>query len=323
MWMRNPGKSRAGTVLGTILVLALLTAVPAWGKPKGAESQVAPAPATPAPEPEISFNGKVFCSLKRRVDLPFKGIITSIPVHSGERVKAGQILARYRLTPEAQIAIRQRQSPPAISENEIKLAETERSMVPLQNRQRELSQLVQKKLGSPQSLEQVTQDLRLLTQERQALQKRLRQERQSLQDDQAVLKQQLGNANNSGEIPREAALVAPIDGYVIWISPDLHKGAELTPTPGVLQVGAMDPMIVRAQAFEIEALQIKPGQTAEVTLESLPGRKFQGVVNRISWSSLTPGLDQPAYYDVELRVPNPDLLLKDGLKALIVFHKNQ
>ncbi len=64
---------------------------------------MAPAPAAPAPEPEISFNGKVFCSLKRRVDLPFKGIITSILVHSGDRVKAGQVLARYRLAPEAHI----------------------------------------------------------------------------------------------------------------------------------------------------------------------------------------------------------------------------
>jgi multidrug efflux pump subunit AcrA (membrane-fusion protein) len=297
----------------------MLTAVPALGNPKGEGSPAAPAPAAPAPEPEISFNGKVFCSLKRRVDLPFKGVITSILVRSGDRVEAGQVLARYRLTPEAQIVIRQRLLPPAISDGEIKLVETERSMVPLQNRQRELSQLTQKKLAPPQSLEQVNQDLRLLTQERNAIQNRLRQDRQSLQDDRAVLKQQLGNSVSSGQIPQEAALTAPIAGYVIWISPDLQNGAELLPTPGVFQVGAMDPMVVRAQAFEIEALQIKPGETAEVTLESLPGRKFQAQVSRISWSSLTPGLEQPAYYDVELKVPNPDLLLKDGLKAQIVF----
>jgi multidrug efflux pump subunit AcrA (membrane-fusion protein) len=323
MWIRNPGKSRAGAVLGIVLVLAILTAVPALGKPKGEETSVAPAPAAPAPEPEISFNGKVFCSLKRRVDLPFKGIITSILVHSGDRVKAGQVLAKYRLTPEAQLAIRQRLLPPAISDGEIKLTETERSMVPLQNRQRELSQLAQKKLAPPQSLEQVNQDLRLLTQERTALQNRLRQDRQALQDDRAVLKQQLGNSVSSGQIPQEAALIAPIAGHVIWISPDLQNGAELPPTPGVFQVGAMDPMVVRAQAFEIEALQIKPGETAEVTLESLPARKFQGQVSRISWSSLTPGLEQPAYYEVELTVPNPDLLLKDGLKAQIVFRHHQ
>jgi hypothetical protein len=58
-----------------------------------------------------------------------------------------------------------------------------------------------------------------------------------------------------------------------------------------------------------------------VTLEALPGKKFQGKVSRISWSSLTPGLEQPAYYDVELTVPNPGLELKDGLKAQIIFRQ--
>src|SRR5512140_2001250 len=106
MWIRNPGKSRTFSVLGTVLVLAILTAVPALGNPKGESGPVAPAPA-PITEPEISFNGKVFCSLKRRVDLPFKGIITSILVHSGDRVEAGQVLARYNLTPESLILIRQ------------------------------------------------------------------------------------------------------------------------------------------------------------------------------------------------------------------------
>jgi len=97
----------------------------------------------------------------------------------------------------------------------------------------------------------------------------------------------------------------------------------LDPTSGVFQVGVMNPMLVRAQAFEIEALQIKSGEIAEVTLESLPGRKFQGEVSRISWASQTPGLEQPAYYEVELKVPNPEMELKDGLKAHIVFRKNR
>ena len=66
---------------------------------------------TPPPssgESEIIFNGKLFCSLKRRVDLPFKGVITSLRVQSGQQVKAGEVLATYRLAPEALMAIQQR-----------------------------------------------------------------------------------------------------------------------------------------------------------------------------------------------------------------------
>ncbi len=319
MWIRIPGKNSAAFLLG--VALALLIALPVLAKDKS-EGNPEPAP-IPAREPEISFNGKVFCSLKRRVDLPFKGVIISLEVKSGQRVEAGQVLAKYRLEPEAILSIRQRLAPPQIQEGEIRLAELERSLVPLKTKQQELTELLKKKLAPPQSLDQVNQDIRLLTQEHAATQARLRQDRQSAQEDRALLKKQLGRGVANGQITQEAELLAPISGYIIWVSPDLRAGAEMDPTPGVFQVGVMDPMLVRAQAFEIEALQIKPGETAEVTLESLRGQKFQGVVNRVSWASMTPGLEQPSYYEVELKVPNPELLLKDGLKAQIVFRKTE
>ena len=321
MWIRIPGKNRTLLIPAAILALAVLTGVPALAKDKG--GQEAPAPAITTPEPEISFNGKVFCSLKRLVDLPFKAVITSVLVHSGESVAPGQALARFRLAPEAVLLIQQRLSPAQISDTAVKLAETERNLDAAAAKQQELAKLAVKKLASPQSLEQANHDLQQLTRERTELQTFLRQLRLSAQDDLAVLKNQLGNGVKPGEIPPEGILRAPIGGYIIWIQPELRQGALLEPTPGVFQVGVMDPMLVRAQAFEIEALQIKTGETAEINLESLPGRKFQGQVSRISWSSLTPGLDQPAYYDVELKVANPDMELKDGLKAQIIFRKTQ
>jgi len=328
MWIKIPGKSRVVLVLGLTLALTILTAAPSLAKAKGEQDQSAApaataAPAAPAPEPEISFNGKVFCLLKRRVDLAFRGVITALLVRSGERVEPGQVLARYRLAPEALPVIRQRLAPPQIADAEIKLAEIERTLSPLQTKKQELTKLLQQKLAPPQSLEQVNRDLRLVEQERTVLRNRLHRDRQSQQDDLAFLKKQLGSGVSSGQIPQEATLTAPIGGIIIWISPELREGAELDPAPGVFQVGVMNPMLVRAQAFEIEALQIKLGETAEVSLESLPGRKFQGEVSRISWASLTPGLEQPAYYEVELKVPNPEMELKDGLKAQIVFRKNR
>ncbi|MGA8572249.1 MAG: efflux RND transporter periplasmic adaptor subunit [Desulfobaccales bacterium] len=329
MWIRIPGKNRTLIVLAAILALAVLTGVPALAKDQGGPETQAPAPApgpAPAittPEPEISFNGKVFCSLKRLVDLPFKAVITSVLVSSGESVAPGQALAKFRLAPEAVLQIQQRLSPSQISDTEVKLAETQRNLDTAAAKQQELARLADKKLASPKSLEQANHDLQQLSRERSDLQNLLGQLRLSAHDDRAVLKSQLGGGVKSGEAPREGVLRAPIGGYVIWVQPELREGALLEPTPGVFQVGVMNPMIVRAQAFEIEALQIKIGETAEIAMESLPGRKFQGQVSRVSWSSLTPGLEQPAYYDVELKVANPDLVLKDGLKAQIIFHKAQ
>ncbi len=218
-----------------------------------------PAPPPASGESEIIFNGKLFCSLKRRIDLPFKGIITSLRVHSGQRVEAGEILATYRLAPESLMAIQQRLSPPQLAEMETKLAEVQRNMVPLANKQRELTQLVQKKLAPAQSLAQINQELQFLEKEKTTLQERLQKDRQLAQQDQEVLSDLLGTSLKSGQVPREVSLKAPISGYVIWVNPELRVDAELPPLPAAFQVGVMDPMLLRAQAFEIEALQVKIG----------------------------------------------------------------
>jgi multidrug efflux pump subunit AcrA (membrane-fusion protein) len=319
MLMQTPGNSAWWAQAGLALALFLVLSIAGTGY--AAEKAVTPTPSSG--EAEIIFNGKLFCSLKRRVDLPFKGIITSMRVHSGQRVETGEILATYKLAPESILAIQQRLSPPQISDMESKLAEVNRGLVPLRNKQRELSQLVQKKLAPPQSLTQASRELEFMEKQKATLQGRLQNDRQLAQQDREVLSNLLGSPLKSHQVPREVALKAPINGYVIWVNPEVRDGAELPPMPAAFQVGVMDPMVVRAQAFEIEALQIKVGDHAEVTLDSLPGRKFQAEVSRISWSSITTSAEQPAYYEVELKVPNPDLALKDGLKARIVIRKSK
>lgn len=322
MLMRTLGKSKWAAFGGWMLAICLGLILPGVGF--AGEAPVTKATAPPANgEPEIIFNAKVFCSLKRRVDLPFKGVITSMRVHSGEQVRQGAVLATYRLAPEALLAIQQRLSPPQLAEMEMKLAAVQRNMVPLKNKQRELNQLVQKKLAPAQGLAQVNEELQFLAKEKATLQERLKKDRQMAQQDQKVLSSLLGTSLKPGQIPQEVSLTAACSGYIVWVTPEMREGAELNPMPAVFQVGVMNPMLLRAQAFEIEALQVKIGQKADVTLDALPGKKFQASVSRIAWSSVATGPEQPAYYEVELKIPNPDLDLKEGLKARVVLRKSE
>ena len=322
MLMRVLGRNKWAALGGWLLAIYLGLSIPGVGF--AGEAPVTRATTPPSNgESEIIFNGKIFCSLKRRIDLPFKGVITSLRARSGQRVEAGEILATYRLAPESLMAIQQRLSPPQLAEMETKLAEVQRNMVPLTSKQRELTQLVQKKLAPSQGLAQVNEELQFLGREKATLQERLKKDRQLVQQDQEVLSNLVGTAVKTGQVPREVSLKTPISGYVIWVNPEMREDAELLPLPAAFQVGVMDPMLLRAQAFEIEALLVRVGQPAEVTLDALPGRKFQAKVSRISWFSITVGPDQPAYYEVELTVPNPDLDLKEGLKARIVLRKSE
>ncbi len=321
MLMQVPGKTRWAIILGGVLSLILLTL--AVGPPSSGAKGPAQAAPSPSPKAEILFTGKFFCSLKRQVVMPFKGVITSVKVKPGQRVAPGEVLARYRLAEEAVLQVRQRLFPYQVKELEMRLVEIEKNLESLKSKQREQTQLAQHKLAAAESKTQIDREVGLLTKERLTVQERLGQARLVTQDDLALLKKQLGNGVQSGQIPQEAALVAPIRGHIIWVQPNLQENAEMEAGTVMFQVGVMDPMLVRAQAYEIEALELTQGDVAEVSLESQPERKFQGVLRRLSWAPLASGLEQPSYYEMELDVPNPDLFLKEGLKARIVFRKSR
>jgi len=337
MYKLATGRSSLWLILG--LALSLIWSVPASSRASAPEPTKAPSappvqekggppePTPPSRSPEIVFTGKFFCSLKRSVPMPFKGTITSVNVKSGQRVEAGEILARYRLAPDATVQIQQRLNPPRLKELESKLAEVEKSMVSLEVKQRELNQLSQQKLAAPMSKTQTDREVQQLAKQKRAVQENLAQEKQLALEDQAFLKSQLGTAAKPGQVPREATIIAPISGFIIWVHPDLREGGELDPMRAVFQVGVMDPMVIRAQVYELEALQLNLGGAAEVTVESLPGRNFEAQLSRISWAPVPPpvwvpaGQEQPSYYEVELTVPNPDLVLKEGLKGRITLRR--
>jgi multidrug resistance efflux pump len=238
-------------------------------------------------------------------------------------VQAGEILAHYRLRPEAFLHIRRRLSPPQIPELEVKLAEVERGLNAARDKERGLKTLTQEKLAASQSLAQATQEVKALSRSQAALAHSLARERELAQEDRHLLADQLGEPVSSGRLPREAALRAPIAGRVLWLHPDLRPGAVLKGEDMVALVGVMDPVLVRARVHELELAKLKPGDEAQVTFESLPGRTFTARLSRLPWASPTLTPEQPPYYEVEFELPNPELLLKEGLKANLLIRKEK
>jgi macrolide-specific efflux system membrane fusion protein len=273
----------------------------------------------PAHAAELTFTGKLFCYLKRPVLLPVAADIVALNVQPGQKVKEGEILGRYRLLPESLQSLRQRLMPSQIFDLRAKLAEIDKGLTTLENKKNSLTQLSQQNLAPPQSLTQINEDILALRKQRSAMSQGLGQAEKTKQEEEAVLRKQLGVPIKSGHVPTEGILVAPIDGYLVWMHPDLRRGAELKGGTPVMMVGVMNPMLLRAQVFEIEAQKLKVGDEAEITLESLPGRKFTAQVSRLPWAPPVVSLEHPTYYDVEFKVANPDLVLKEGMKATVVM----
>lgn len=307
------------------LLVGLITCgeIGRWGQlPESiaAEAQPTQSPVSKTQLQQIVVQGKLFCSLKRNVIMPFRGIVSSLEVQSGQKVKHGEILLRYRLPPDVAQQIRRRLDPPQISDLQARIAELDKAITTLDVKLKEARQLADANMASSQSVQNLELERGFLSKNRVALQGRLKLETAIAKDDLALLRDQLGKAVKSDEIPQEASLVAPISGHVIGIHPEVRDGAELASGTPALVIGILDPMLMKTQIHEFEAVRIRFGQEAEVVLESIPIRTFRATVSRLSWSPLTPGVEQPSYYEVELEVPNTDLSLREGLKGIARFH---
>lgn len=275
----------------------------------------------PAFAADLTFTGKLTCYIKRPVIIPMAADIIALSVQPGTKVKEGEILGRYRLIPESLAALHRRLIAPQVLDMQAKMADINKGLELLENKRNTLQELARQNMAPAQSLAQVDQEIKALAKQRSVLQEGMSQAERTKAEEEALARKQLGVAFKSGQIPKEGVLVAPIDGYVVWMHPDLRQGAQLGGGTPVMMIGVMDPMLVRAPVHEIEALKLKVGDKADITVESLPGQKFTAQVSRLPWAPPTISLDQPTYYDVEFKVPNPDLLLKEGLKATIEIRR--
>lgn len=124
---------------------------------------------------------------------------------------------------------------------------------------------------------------------------------------QAALKA-LASGGGSGS---QLVLRSPVGGVVI--ERDAVQGQLVDPTRTLFRVGDLSRLWLEAHVFERDAVNVKPGTSARVTLTALPGKSFAAkvaVVGReVDASSRT--------ISVRLELENPDDVLRPGMSATI------
>ena len=108
---------------------------------------------------------------------------------------------------------------------------------------------------------------------------------------------------------------------MLSLAAGLNPGSLLAAQSTPIQVGQMDPVIITVPVYESDINDIGVGDKAVIQIPSLGDREFEASVSEISWSSSDMSVSQPSYYSVELTVPNPELELKPGFKAIVRFSK--
>jgi RND family efflux transporter MFP subunit len=114
---------------------------------------------------------------------------------------------------------------------------------------------------------------------------------------------------------RLSTLVAPISGVIV--SNLAESGAYVERSKPVLTIASVDPLMVVIDVSEQEAGLLREGMTAQVRVEALAGRVFEGQVTAVRAKS---GGTRAALAEIELR--NRNRLLNPGMSADVTLVEN-
>lgn len=115
-------------------------------------------------------------------------------------------------------------------------------------------------------------------------------------------------------------LLSPVDGIIT--SRNIELGEVVNPGREVMTISDLTRVYLKIYVRETDIGNVRPGQPAEVKIDSMPGRVFKGNVSYISQvAEFTPKIIQTKeervkyVYLVKISIFNPDLALKPGLPA--------
>jgi multidrug resistance efflux pump len=118
----------------------------------------------------------------------------------------------------------------------------------------------------------------------------------------------------------KATLTSPRDGVVL--SRSLHEGEQANPGATLMTVGALDPVRLTIYVSETDIGRVRQGQKANITVDSFPGKAFEGTVTFIAQEAqFTPRNVQTkderatTVFAVRIELPNADHALKPGMPA--------
>lgn len=267
------------------------------------------------------LTGKVVATVSRAVPMPFNAIVEEVLVKPGDPVHAGSELLRYRLQEEAARLLQREVTLGAGTEQlRSQALDMQRQLAAITADRNKTRQLVSSGLGSRQALNRVEDSVQSLTNSIALTRDMIRKNESTFKLRLEELSGYYGQEIHEGErLPEFLMLRSPISGYVLSVASALNPGQLLMANSAPIQIGQLNPVLVQVPVYEAEINSIHVGDSATVEIPSLANRKFEGIVGEISWISTDMNVSNPSYYTVELTVPNPDLILKPGFKAIVRF----
>ena len=123
-----------------------------------------------------------------------------------------------------------------------------------------------------------------------------------------ISQEQITRLSDDGQLTRTMLIRSPFDGVVI--TKRVAVGEHLNPGAEIYRIADISKVWVQGYAYEQDLPYISTGQTAEVSVPSLPNKTFSGKIIYVS-----PFLNDANQAEIRIETTNPDLLLKPDMYA--------
>ncbi len=278
----------------------------------------------------VTASGEIVATRYADIGSDAMGRIVSLPVAEGDRVKAGQILARIDAVQAGSDAAGSAAQVQALEADERAASEQVRvamaEVAAAESRARDADQqLARKKELSAQSLvpasELDTARAAADTAAAQVASARAAADRarQAFTSASRRVAQARAQRVRADDILRKTSVVSPIDGIVSRLrvreGEMVVVGIQNQPGTTLMTISDLTAVNAEVKVAEVDVLRITVGQPANVTLEALPGKRFTGRVLEVGASALpVAGTSAAAReFRVVVRLDAPDPGFRPGL----------
>jgi HlyD family secretion protein len=317
-------------ILGVLAIVAVTAVVLSQRDPARVAVDAVRATRQPRFVSTVTASGEIVATRYADIGSSVMGKIVSLPVAEGERVRAGQVLARIdAVQAESDVSSAQAQVL-ALEADQRGAREQVRSaaadVAAAEARAADAhQQFVRKKelfdAGLAPAVEFET--ARSTAENARAQLAAARAAADRVLHEQAAAERRVAQARaerrRARDILSKTSIVSPIDGVVTRLhvreGEMVVVGIQNQPGTTLMTVSDLGAIDAELRVAEADVLQLALGQTSMVTLESMPGRSFAGKVVEIGASALpVSGTGAAAReFKVVVRLDRPDARLRPGL----------
>ncbi len=277
----------------------------------------------------VTASGEIVASQYADIGSSVMGKIVDLPVAEGDRVKAGQVLARIdavQAQSEATSAVEQTralESDVLAAGEQVKAAEADAAAAAARKRDadqvlKRRRELATEQLVPASELDSARASADAAAAQVEAASAAVARARQALETASRRVAQARAQQTRARDVLAKTSIESPIDGVVTRLRVRAGEmvvvGVQNQPGTTLMTISDLGAIDAEVKVAEADVLNVRVGQKADVTLEALPGKTFSGKVVEIGASALpVTGTAAAREFRVVVRLDNPDPGLRPGL----------